>query len=198
MLSPSRVACVPCERTREWKSSSATRRLKLNSPVYVQFPARKRSVAQARVLNAVPQIHQSFHFLPGVCGAAGVCLASLALFMGYYHRNQTQGAVLAVCAFTLPYLATWFWFRLTRPTQSAGLLQLCGPTAMIAVAVYGFLMWWHARQSSLTVESLSTQVVEDDYGMPASRWQQQIVRISTAIGIILILLVLVSALASRN
>jgi hypothetical protein len=69
---------------------------------------------------------------------------------------------------------------------------------MIAVAVYGFLMWWHARQSSLTVESLSTQVVEDDYGMPASRWQQQIVRISTAIGIILILLVLVSALASRN
>jgi hypothetical protein len=69
---------------------------------------------------------------------------------------------------------------------------------MIAIAVYGFLMWWHARQSSLIVEGLSTQVVNDDYGMPASRWQQQIVRVSTAIGFILILLVFVSALASRN
>ena len=77
-------------------------------------------------------------------------------------------------------------------------MQLCGPTVLIAIAVYGFLMWWHARQSSLTIESLSTQFVEDDYGMPASGWQQQIVRVSTAIGFILILLVLVSALASRN
>jgi hypothetical protein len=147
---------------------------------------------------AAPQLYQNFHFLPGVCGAAGACLASLALFMGYYHQNQTQGALLAVCAFTLPYLATWLWFRLTHPTQSAGLMQLCGPTAMIAIAVYGFLMWWHARQSSLTIEHLSTQVVDDDYGMPVSRWQQQIVRVSTAIGFILILLVLVSALSSRN
>src|SRR5262250_702235 len=44
MSSPSRVACVPCERSREWKSMSATRRLMLNSPVYVQFALRNRSV----------------------------------------------------------------------------------------------------------------------------------------------------------
>ena len=56
-----------------------------------------------------------------------------------------------------------------------------------------------ARSPMLTTEPVLTEVVvEDDYGMPASRWQQQIVRVSTAIGFILILLVLVSALASRN
>jgi len=67
----------------------------------------------------VPQLHRSFHFLPGVCGAAGVCLASLALFMGHYHRKLMQGTGVAGCALILPYLATWFWFRLTRPSDSA-------------------------------------------------------------------------------
>ena len=77
-------------------------------------------------------------------------------------------------------------------------MQLCGPTAMIAIAVYGFLMWWHAGQSSLTIENLLTQVNEDDYGMPTSRWQQRVVGVSTAIGFMLILLVLLTALSSRN
>jgi hypothetical protein len=147
---------------------------------------------------AVPQLHPAFHFLPGVCGAVGAYFAALALFMGYYHRKINHGAVLAVCAFALPYLATWYWFRLTRPSNSAGLLQVCGPPAMVAIVVYGFLIWWHARQSSLTVETLSTEISEDDYGMPTSRWQQHIVKISTAIGFFLIVLVFLSALASRK
>jgi hypothetical protein len=32
---------------------------------------------------AVPQLHQSFHFVPGVRGTVGALLASLALFIGY-------------------------------------------------------------------------------------------------------------------
>jgi hypothetical protein len=28
----------------------------------------------------IPQLHQSFQFMPGVCGAVGVFLASMALF----------------------------------------------------------------------------------------------------------------------
>jgi hypothetical protein len=147
---------------------------------------------------AIPQLDQSFHFLPGVCGTAGAFLASLALFMGYYHRKLIQSAAFAVCAAILPYLATWFWFRLAHPSDSAGMLQLCGPTAIAAIVGYGFLIWWHAGQSRLTIESLSTQLNDDDYGMPASRWQQLIVRASTAIGFILVLLALLSALHTRN
>jgi hypothetical protein len=147
---------------------------------------------------AVPQLQQSFHFLPGVCGAAGAFSASQALFMGYYHRKLVQGAALAACTFTLPYLATWFWFRLTHPSDSAGLLQLCGPTGVAAIAAYAFLIWWHARQSQVTIEGLTAQVGEDEYGMPTSRSQQMIVRISTTIGFVLILLVLLTALTTRN
>ena len=144
---------------------------------------------------AVPQLHQAFHFLPGVCGGVGAYFAALALFMGYYHRKIWHSAALAVCAFTLPYPSTWYWFRLTHPSNSAGLLQLCGPAATVAIVAYGFLIWWHASQSSVTVESLSTEIGEDEYGMPASRWQQQVVKAATAIGFILILLI---AITSRD
>jgi len=147
---------------------------------------------------AVPQLHRAFHFLPGVCGGVGAYFAALALFVGYYHRKINYGGALAVCAFTLPYLATWCWFHLTRPSNSAGLLQLCGPAVIVAIVVYGFLVQWHASQSNLTVENLNTAISADDYGMPTSRAQQLIVKVSTAIGFILILLVLLSALASRN
>ena len=147
---------------------------------------------------AVPQLHQTFHFLPGVCGAVGAYLAALALFMGYYHRKLIQCAGFAVCAFALPFLATWLWFQLTHPSDSAGLLQLCGPTAIVAVLDYGFLIWWHASQSSLTIGGLSTQIGEDEYGMPTSRWQQKVVGLSATIGFVLALLVLLTALTSRN
>jgi hypothetical protein len=144
---------------------------------------------------AVPELHQSFHFLPGVCGAAGTFLASQALFMGYYHRKLVQGAALAVCSFTLPYLVTWFWFRLRHPSDAARLLQLCGPTCMVSIAAYAFLIWWHARQSHVTVEGLAAQVGQDEYGKPTSRSQQMIIRVSTAIGFVVILLVLLNALS---
>ena len=97
---------------------------------------------------AIPQLHQSFHFLPGVCGIARAFLASLALFMGYYHRKLIQSAAFAVCAAILPYLATWFWFRLAHPSDSAGMLQLCGPTAIAAIVGYGFLIWWRSLRSN--------------------------------------------------
>ena len=118
--------------------------------------------------------------------------------MGYYHRKLIQSAVFAVCAAMLPYLATWLWIRLTHPSNSAGMLQLCGPTAIAAIVSYEFLIRWHAGQSHLTIESLCARLNEDDYGMPTSRWQQLIVRASTAIGFILALLVLLSALYTRN
>src|SRR5882724_1014016 len=147
---------------------------------------------------AVPQLHQSFHFLLGICGAAGACLASLSLFIGHYHRKLIQGAALAGCALILPYMLTWFWFRLMHPSDSAGLLQLCGPTGVAAIVIYGALMWWHASQSNLTIEGLSTELNDDDYGMPASGWQQVTYRIFAFIGFILILLVFVAAVRSRN
>lgn len=147
---------------------------------------------------ALPQLHQAFHFLPGICGAAGSYFAALALFIGYYHRKLTPAAALAVCALSLPYLATWFWLRLTHPSNSAGLLQLCGPTCVMAIAAYGFLIWWHARQSNLRIEGLLAQLNEDEYEMPTSRSQQMIVRVSAAIGFVLILLVLLTALTARH
>ena len=147
---------------------------------------------------ALPQLHQSFHFLPGVCGAAAAFLASLALFMGHYHQKALQGAAFGIASLILPYLVTWSWFQLTHPSDSAGVLQLCGPTAVVAVVIYGALIWWHARQSNLTIEALSTQLGEDEYGMPKSRWQQLTYRVCSVIGVILILLVLFAALANRN
>jgi hypothetical protein len=146
----------------------------------------------------IPQLHQSFHFLLGVCGAAGAFLTSLALFMGYYHRKLLQWTAFGVAAFILPYFATWVWFRLTHPSTSAGMLQLCGPTVVVAIIVYSLLIWQHSSQSGLTIESLNTQLGEDDYGMPTSHWQQQIVRASAAIGLIVMFFVLLIALIPRN
>lgn len=147
---------------------------------------------------AVPQLHQAFHFLPGICGGAGAYFAALAIFMGYYHRKIWHGAALAVSAFTLPYLATSYWFRLTHPSNSAGLLQLCGPAASVAIVAYGFLIRWHARESQLTVERLTAQLLKDKYGMPTSRSQQMIVRASVVVGFVLALLVLLATLTTRN
>jgi hypothetical protein len=146
---------------------------------------------------AVPQLHQRFHFLLGICGAAGACLASVALFMGHYHR-LIQGTALAGCALILPCMLTWCWFRLTHPSDSAGLLQLCAPTGVAAIVIYGALRWWHASQSNLTIEGLSTELNDDDYGMPTSGWQPVTYRIFAVIGFILILLALLAAARSRN
>ena len=44
----------------------------------------------------IPQLHQSFQFMPGICSAAGVFSASLALFVGYFHRKIAQGFAASI------------------------------------------------------------------------------------------------------
>jgi hypothetical protein len=71
----------------------------------------------------IPQLHQSFQFMPGICGAAGVFSASMALFLGYFHHKLIQGAAAAIAGLILPYFSTWYWFRVMHPATSAGLPQ---------------------------------------------------------------------------
>ena len=59
----------------------------------------------------IPQLHQNFQFMPGICGATGVFLASMALFLGYFHHKLIQGSAAAIARLSLPYFSTWFWFR---------------------------------------------------------------------------------------
>src|SRR5215469_9217468 len=72
----------------------------------------------------VPQLSNSFQFMPGVCGAAGAFSASMALFLAYFHHKLTQGAAFAIAGLSLPFLSTWVWFRIASPSASAKLLQL--------------------------------------------------------------------------
>jgi len=39
----------------------------------------------------IPQLHESFQFMPGICGAAGVFFATMGLFLGYLHQKWIQG-----------------------------------------------------------------------------------------------------------
>jgi nitrate/nitrite transporter NarK len=142
----------------------------------------------------IPQLHQSFQFMPGVCGAAGVFSISLALFIGQYHRKLLQGIALGITGLVLPYSVTWFWFRITHPSAPAGLLQLCGPTAIIAIGTYLVLMRWHARLSSLTTDVLAEQLNSDEYGEPKAKWEQLTYRVRTIVGLALILLLILGAL----
>lgn len=115
----------------------------------------------------IPQLDQSFQFMPGICGAAGVFLASMALFLGYFHHKLIQGAAAAIAGLSLPYFSTWLWFRVTHPTASAGLPQLLGPSVIVvAIGTYVGLLLWHARLSNFTIDMLTAQVVTDDYGEP--------------------------------
>jgi len=119
--------------------------------------------------NFGPQLPQSFQFMPGICGAAGVFFASMGLFLDFLHRRWIQGIAAAIAGLVFPYAATWFWFRITKPSVSAGLLQLFSPTVMTAIVTYFAFMRWHARLSNLTFDSLSEQMVGDDYGnIPAA------------------------------
>lgn len=103
----------------------------------------------------IPQLHQSFQFMPGVCGAAGMFSASMVLFLGYFNRELIQGAVATSGGLILPYAVTWLWFQLTHPSAHSGLLQLFGPTVVIAIADYFALMCRHARRSDLTLPTLT-------------------------------------------
>src|SRR5258708_24821554 len=126
---------------------------------------------------AIPQLHQSFLFMPGICGAAGVFSASMALFLGYFHRKLIQGAAAATGGLSLPYFSTWFWFRVTNPSASAGLLQLFGPSVIVAIGSYLALMRWHAWPLNYTVDILTEEMVTDKYGEPKAWWEQVTVRV---------------------
>lgn len=142
----------------------------------------------------IPQLHQSFQFMPGICGAVGLFSASMALFLGYFHHKLIQGAGIAIAALSLPYFSTWFWFRITHPSASAGLLQLFGPAVIVAICTYVALMQWHARLSSFTVDILTEQMVGDEYGKPKARWEQVTYRVCQVIGAVVILLLILGVL----
>jgi hypothetical protein len=143
----------------------------------------------------IPQLHQSFQFMPGICGAAGVFSASMALFLGYFHHKLIQGAAAAIAGLSLPYFSTWFWFRVTNPSASAGLLQLFGPSVIVAIGSYFALMKWHAGLSNFTVDILTAEMVADQYGEPKARWEQATVRVCQVIGVIIILLLILGSFA---
>jgi hypothetical protein len=138
----------------------------------------------------IPQLHQSFQFMPGICGAAGVFSASMAFFLGYFHHKLIQGAAIAIAGLILPYFSTWSWFRISHPSASAGLLQLMGPTVLVAIATYVALMQWHANLSNFTVDILTEQVVADDYGVPKTRWERVTILVCQVIGAVVILLLI--------
>ncbi len=142
----------------------------------------------------IPQLHQSFQFMPGICGAAGVFFASMGLFLGFFHRRSIQGIGAAIAGLVFPYAATWFWFRITKPSASAGLLQLFSPTVMTAIVTYFAFMLWHARLSNLTFDALGEQTVGDDYGKPKRLWERVTYRICLAIGSVVLLLLFLGAI----
>jgi hypothetical protein len=118
----------------------------------------------------------------------------MALFLGYFHHRLIQGAAAAVAGLSLPYFSTWFWFLVTKPSASAGLLQLFGPTLIVAIGTYFALMQWHARLSNFAVDNLTEQMVADEYGKPKARWEKVTIRVCQAIGAVVILLLVLGAL----
>jgi hypothetical protein len=107
----------------------------------------------------IPQWHQSVQFMPGICGAAGVFFSSMGLFLGFFHRRWIQGIAAAIAGLVFPYAATWFWFRVTKPSASAGFLQLVAPTVISSICTYFALMLWHAKSSNLSLAVLSEQMI---------------------------------------
>jgi len=137
----------------------------------------------------IPQLNQNFQFMPGVCGAAGVFSASIALFLGYFQRKTLQGTAAAIAVLTLPYASTWFWFRVSHPPASAGLLQLIAPTLLAAICSYFALMRWHARLSNITVDCLTQEMTGDQYGQPKDGWQLVTFWVFVGVGAVTFLLI---------
>jgi hypothetical protein len=50
----------------------------------------------------IPQLHESFQFLPGICGAAGVFFATMALFLGYLHQKWILGIAASIAGLVHP------------------------------------------------------------------------------------------------
>jgi len=135
----------------------------------------------------IPQLGQSFDFMPGVCGAAGVFSMVVSLLIAQYHRRLPQGLAIGLAGLILPYFVTWFWFRTTNPSASAGLLQLYLPTVVVAMGTFVALMLWHARLSNLTVNSLGGQLANDEYGKPKGSWEKATYWTFLVVGSVLIL-----------
>jgi hypothetical protein len=146
----------------------------------------------------IPQLHQSFQFMPGICGAAGVFLASMALFLGYFHHKLIQGAAAAIAGLSLPCFSTWLWFRVTNPTTAASLLQLFGPSVIVAVGTYFALLQWHARLSNFAVDILTEQMATDDYGKPKARWEKVTYWACMVIGAVAVVTLLYLGIVGRG
>jgi energy-coupling factor transporter transmembrane protein EcfT len=141
----------------------------------------------------IPQLDESFKFMPGVCGAAGVFSMAVSLFIGQYHRRLPQGLAFGLAGLILPYFVTWLWFRTTNPSASAGLLQLCLPAVVVEIGTFVALMLWHARLSNVTVNSLGDQLENDEYGKPKARWEKAIYWTFLVVGSILILVLVLGS-----
>ena len=137
----------------------------------------------------IPQVNQNFQFMPGVCGAAGVFSASIALFLGYFHKKMSQGALAAIAGLALPYALTWLWFWVTQPAASAGLLRLIGPTLLVVIFSYFALLRWHARLANVTLDCLTQEIAGEQYGQPKDGWQLITFRVFVGVGAVTILLI---------
>ncbi|HYT22125.1 MAG TPA: hypothetical protein VEW05_18095 [Candidatus Polarisedimenticolia bacterium] len=60
----------------------------------------------------IPQLHQSFQFMPGICGVAGVFSASMALFLGYFHGQVVQDVGAAIAGLIWPFFQRGSGFAL--------------------------------------------------------------------------------------
>jgi hypothetical protein len=96
----------------------------------------------------IPQLDQSFEFMPGVCGTAGVFLMAVSLFIGQYHRRLAQGVAVGFVGLILPYFVTWFRTTTTLPSNcGGGYRHLRGSDAMARKAIES-----HSRFSGRPVE----------------------------------------------
>ncbi len=145
----------------------------------------------------IPQLHPDFHFMPGVCGGAGAFISSMALHLAYFHKKWIQWIAAAILGLVLPYGATWLWFRTSRPSASAGLLQLCGPTLLTAIIIYFSFMLWHANLSTFTFDSLAEQIATDDYGELKSKWERVTYRTFWAIGAVALIFLLLAVIGGQ-
>jgi len=141
---------------------------------------------------AIPQLHPSFQFMPGVCGAAGAFFASMALHLAYFNRKWFQGIAAAIVGFTLPYCATLLRFRISQPPASAGFSKLVAPTVVTSLLIYLALMFWHAKSSNTTFDGLGEAVGADDYGQPKRKWERVVYGVCLVIGSVVLLLLLLS------
>lgn len=137
---------------------------------------------------AIPQLHPSFQFMPGVCGAAGAFFASMALHLAYFHKKWIQGTAVAIVGFFLPYVVTWVSFRVSQPPASAGMLRLVGPTVVASMCSYFAFMFWHARSSNFSFDGLSEQTLRDTYGQPTRKWERIVYGVCVVIGAVVLLL----------